>query len=107
MLATYEPGDHVLVHDYHLMLVPGLLRVADPSMRIGWVLHVPWPHDLHWRKLPARTQLLESLLAADLLSFQVGSVVHVHTNFETHSLCCFMLGRCIYQMFFIDCSDFN
>jgi hypothetical protein len=71
VLATYVPGDQVLVHDYHLMLVPGLLRAAEPSMRIGWFLHVPWPQELLWRRLPARKQLLESLLCADLLGFQV------------------------------------
>lgn len=71
VLATYAPGDQVLVHDYHLMLVPGLLRAAEPSMRIGWFGHVPWPHELLWRRLPARKQLLESLLCADLLGFQV------------------------------------
>ena len=41
VLDAYQPGDVVFVHDYHLMLVPQLLRAAvGPSMRIGWFLHV-------------------------------------------------------------------
>ena len=41
VLEAYQPGDVVFVHDYHLMLVPQLLRAAvGPSMRIGWFLHV-------------------------------------------------------------------
>lgn len=69
VLRTYKPGDVVFVHDYHLMLVPQMLRTAEPSMRIGWFLHVPFPPEQLWRALPERRQLLEGLLAADLLGF--------------------------------------
>ena len=43
VLQAYQPGDTVFVHDYHLMLVPKLLRAADASMRIGWFCHIPFP----------------------------------------------------------------
>ena len=31
------------MHDYHLMLLPGLLRARQPRLRIGWFLHTPFP----------------------------------------------------------------
>jgi trehalose 6-phosphate synthase/phosphatase len=43
VLPTYVPGDLVVVSDYHLMLVPQLLRAVEPSMRIAWFNHVPFP----------------------------------------------------------------
>ena len=70
VIEAYQPGDVVFLHDYHLMLVPQLLRAAvGPSMRIGWFCHVPFPPEPLWRRIPARRQLLEGLLAADLLAF--------------------------------------
>lgn len=36
---------YVWVHDYHLMLVPLLLRRRKPHLKIGWFLHTPWPSE--------------------------------------------------------------
>eukprot|EP00617_Octactis_speculum_P023524 CAMPEP_0185755238 /NCGR_PEP_ID=MMETSP1174-20130828/13769_1 /TAXON_ID=35687 /ORGANISM="Dictyocha speculum, Strain CCMP1381" /LENGTH=989 /DNA_ID=CAMNT_0028433727 /DNA_START=199 /DNA_END=3168 /DNA_ORIENTATION=+ len=69
VLKTYRSGDVVFIHDYHLMLVPQILRAAEPSMRIGWFLHVPFPVESLWRTLPVRRQLLEGVLAADVVGF--------------------------------------
>ena len=68
-LRCYRPGDSVFVHDYHLMLVPALLRAAEPGMRVGWFCHVPFPPEPLWRRLPSRRQLLEAVLAADTIGF--------------------------------------
>jgi hypothetical protein len=39
-----HPHDVVWIHDYHLMLVPGMLReVVQPSLRIIFYLHIPFP----------------------------------------------------------------
>lgn len=48
----------IWVHDYHLMLVPRLLREARPSLKIGWFLHTPWPTAEVFRMLPFRTEIL-------------------------------------------------
>lgn len=58
------------VHDYHLMLVPRLLRAARPSARIGFFLHIPFPPEELFAWLPWRRQLLEGLLGADVVGFQ-------------------------------------
>lgn len=61
----------VLVQDYHLFLVPGYLRRKRPGARILHFTHVPWPGPDAWRPLVGsiRTEILESLLAADIVGF--------------------------------------
>ncbi len=68
--ARWRPGDLVWVHDYHLLLVPALLRARLPTARIGLFLHVPFPASDVFRVLPRRADLLRGMLGADLLGFQ-------------------------------------
>jgi trehalose 6-phosphate synthase/phosphatase len=67
--AQYRPGDLVWIHDYQLLLLPALLRRRMPDARIGFFLHIPFPSEELFRTLPARRQLLEGLLGADLVGF--------------------------------------
>lgn len=64
-------GDLIWVHDYHLMLLPQLLRKALPGGTIGFFLHVPFPSYEIFRLLPNRAQILEGLLGADLIGFHI------------------------------------
>ena len=57
------------VHDYHLMLLPGLLRARHRDAPIGFFLHTPFASSELWRRLPWRAQLIEGLLGADVVSF--------------------------------------
>jgi trehalose 6-phosphate synthase len=57
------------VHDYHLMLVPQLLRERRPDQPIGFFLHVPWPPPDIFARLPWRQDVLFGLLGADVVSF--------------------------------------
>ncbi|KAL4106097.1 hypothetical protein PRIC1_004151 [Phytophthora ramorum] len=66
----YNEGDSVWVHDYHLMLLPSLLRQRIPLCRIGWFLHTPFPASDVYCRLPVRSQLLTGVLQADLIGFQ-------------------------------------
>lgn len=59
----------VWVHDYHLMLVPQLLRAQAPAGPIGFFLHVPWPSPDIFVRLPWRRDVLLGLLGADVVSF--------------------------------------
>ncbi|HEX6240189.1 MAG TPA: bifunctional alpha,alpha-trehalose-phosphate synthase (UDP-forming)/trehalose-phosphatase, partial [Polyangiales bacterium] len=68
--------DTVWVHDYQLMLLPGLLRQRVPGVRIGFFLHVPWPASDVFRILPAREEILASLLGADLIGFHAEAYRH-------------------------------
>jgi trehalose 6-phosphate synthase/phosphatase len=70
VVEHYQPGDLVWVHDYHLMLLPQMLRAALPDAAIGFFLHIPFPSAEIFPILPRREELLEGLLGADLLAFQ-------------------------------------
>lgn len=70
---TWREGDLVWVHDYHLMLLPGMLRARLPTARIGYFLHVPFPSSEIVRMLPRRRELLQGLLGADLIGFHASS----------------------------------
>ncbi|HEX3702144.1 MAG TPA: bifunctional alpha,alpha-trehalose-phosphate synthase (UDP-forming)/trehalose-phosphatase [Vicinamibacterales bacterium] len=71
----YQPGDLIWVHDYQLLLVPGLLRQRLPDARIGFFLHIPFPAGEVFRILPWRRDILEGLLGADLIGFHTYSYV--------------------------------
>jgi len=64
-------GATVWIHDYHLQLVPKMLRALRPDLRIGFFLHIPFPPQELFLQLPWRRQILEGLLGADLVGFQV------------------------------------
>jgi trehalose 6-phosphate synthase/phosphatase len=71
----YRPGDTIWVHDYQLMLVPGLLRQRLPDARIGYFHHIPFPSSEIFSTLPQRHELLKGLLGADLIGFHTVSYV--------------------------------
>ena len=56
------------VQDYHLMLVPQLLKQAG-AQDVRFFMHIPWPAPELFSRLPWRKELLRGLLGADLLSF--------------------------------------
>lgn len=61
----------VWVQDYQLQLVPQMLRELRPDLRIGFFLHIPFPPAELFQQLPWRRQILEGLLGADLVGFQM------------------------------------
>ncbi len=70
LLKEIREDDIIWVHDYHLMLLPAMLRerVSNP---IGFFLHIPFPSYEMYRMLhkESRAELLEGLLGADLIGF--------------------------------------
>ena len=60
----------VWVHDYHLQLVPAMLRRHRPDVRIGFFLHIPFPPEELFARLPWRREVLEGILGADVIGFQ-------------------------------------
>ncbi|KAA8647395.1 hypothetical protein EYZ11_001630 [Aspergillus tanneri] len=70
-IAVYwRPGDSIWVHDYHLLLLPSLLRDMLPEAEIGFFLHTSFPSSEVFRCLNTRSALLDGLLGADLVAFQ-------------------------------------
>ena len=68
-----EPNDLVWVHDYHLFPLAQKLREAGVTQPIGLFLHIPFPHFEVLRVLPVYGELLQSMLAYDVLGFQTDS----------------------------------
>src|SRR5262249_45136587 len=68
--ATAAPGDLVWIHDFHLCLVPRLLRMAGLPARVGVFWHVPFPPPSVFGILRWRQDLLAGLLGADMIGFQ-------------------------------------
>ena len=66
-----SPGARVLVQDYHLALVPRLLRERRPDLRIGHFTHTPWAPPEYFALLPddVARDLLTGMLGADSLGF--------------------------------------
>ncbi|KAF7320108.1 Alpha,alpha-trehalose-phosphate synthase [Mycena kentingensis (nom. inval.)] len=74
--ANYQDGDIIWINDYHLMLLPAMLR-ASPRIPdhapIGFFMHVAFPSSEIFRCLSVRRQLLSGMLAADLVGFQTAN----------------------------------
>lgn len=69
IIQYVNPDDTIWIHDYHLMLLPALLKKAQPDLRIGFFLHIPFPSFEIFRIIPNREEILEGLLGADLIGF--------------------------------------
>jgi trehalose 6-phosphate synthase len=60
-----------MIHDYHLYLVPGLLRQRFPDAPIQHFTHIAWPSPDAWRQLPSaiREAILVNMLGSDVVGF--------------------------------------
>ena len=74
----------VMIQDYHLYLVGGMLRQAKPNALLFHFVHIPWCSPDYFRILPGdiRQSILESLLANDIVGF------HSHRYVRNFILCC-------------------
>jgi trehalose 6-phosphate synthase/phosphatase len=80
VLVSLE-DDFVWIHDYHLLVLPSLIRKRFHRVRCGIFLHSPFPSSEIFRTFPRREEILRSLLNADLIGF--------HTfDYARHFLSC-------------------
>ncbi len=61
--------DKIWIHDYHLLLLPQMIKERFPEVTIGFFLHIPFPSYELFRILPWRTEIINGMLGADLLGF--------------------------------------
>ena len=72
ILEEIGSGDAiVLVQDYHLALVPELLKIARPDICVGIFWHIPWPNPEAFRICPWRAEILKGMLGADMIGFHL------------------------------------
>lgn len=69
VLDFIKDDDVIWVHDYHLQLLPKMIKDARPDIMIGFFLHIPFPSFEIFRGLPWRKELIEGILGADLIGF--------------------------------------
>jgi len=69
VLQVTQPGDTIWIHDYQLLLLPGMIRAALPNVTIGFFQHIPFPSYELFRLIPWRNELLHGMLGADLVGF--------------------------------------
>ena len=79
VLQVINEDDALWIHDYHLQLLPGMIKQMSPNIPIGYFLHIPFPSYEILRTLPWRDEIVNGLLGADLIGF--------HTyDYERHFL---------------------
>lgn len=76
VVENYKRGDVIWVHDYHLCLVPQMIRQKLPDAQIGFFLHTAFPSSEVFRCLAARKELLDGMLGANLVAFQTHEYAH-------------------------------
>jgi trehalose 6-phosphate synthase/phosphatase len=69
VIDVAEPGDIIWIHDYQLLLLPGLIRSVLPDITIGFFQHIPFPSYELFRLIPWRLEILEGVLGADLIGY--------------------------------------
>jgi trehalose 6-phosphate synthase/phosphatase len=69
ILQNIDDEDILWIHDFHLMLVPQLVKQKKPNLSIGLFIHIPFPSFEIFRMLPWRVEVLEGMLGADLIGF--------------------------------------
>ncbi|KAI0460743.1 Trehalose-6-P synthase/phosphatase complex synthase subunit [Komagataella kurtzmanii] len=74
IVGKIADNDLVWIHDYHLMLLPQMLRrqideQGLKNVRLGFFLHTPFPSSEIYRILPVRKEILEGVLSCDLIGF--------------------------------------
>ncbi|KAL2484548.1 hypothetical protein Adt_29304 [Abeliophyllum distichum] len=79
-IVNFE-NDFIWVHDYHLLVLPTMLRKRYNRVKLGFFLHSPFPSSEIYRTLPVRDEILRGLLNCDLIGF--------HTfDYARHFLSC-------------------
>lgn len=75
ILKVCEENTTIWIHDFHLFLLPALLRKKRPDLKIGFFLHIPFPSSEIYKLLPVREELLQGILGSDLVGFQTHDYV--------------------------------
>ena len=78
--SIYREGDIIWVQDYHLMLLPKMIRKRFGNAKIGYFLHIPFPSFEVFRLFPWRREILEGLMGSDLIGFHTYDYVSHFLN---------------------------
>ncbi len=99
ILDVARTGDRIWIHDYHLMLVPDMVKKELPDSSIGFFLHIPFPSSEIFRLIPWCREIIEGLAGADLIGFHTFDYVRHFAESvrrilgHEHSLGSFIIGE--------------
>jgi trehalose 6-phosphate synthase len=79
-------GATIWIHDYHLELVPAMIRRQRDAVRIGFFLHIPFPSEDLVLRIPWRNELTLGMLGADVVGFQTTAGAENFRNVVTRLL---------------------
>ena len=87
VLDVMQEGDVLWIHDYHLLLLPAMIRKKFPKASIGFFLHIPFPAYEVYRLIPSqwRSEILQGMLGSDVVGF------HTHEYAQYFERCCLRL----------------
>ncbi|KAI8137526.1 glycosyltransferase family 20-domain-containing protein [Fennellomyces sp. T-0311] len=88
IIDHYRPGDIIWIHDYHLLLVPEMVRKAIPDATIGVFFHATFPSSEIFRCLTTRNEILQGVLGANLIGFQTFAYARHFISSSTRVLGC-------------------
>ncbi|MBI2315004.1 trehalose-6-phosphate synthase [Candidatus Daviesbacteria bacterium] len=71
----------ILIQDFHLALVPRMVKAQRPGAVIGLFWHIPWPNPESFSICPWKKEILDGMLGADLIGFH--TQLHCNNFIET------------------------
>ena len=86
ILNVFQSGDVIWILDYHLMLLPGLLRRKLQTTPIGFYFRTTFPSSEMFRCLPQAKELMSGVLGANLIGFQIYAFARHFTSCSTRIL---------------------
>jgi alpha,alpha-trehalose-phosphate synthase [UDP-forming] len=88
ILDVATPDCIVFLQDYHLCLVAKYLKEEMPNLTIVLFWHIPWPNPEIFRICPWKEEILEGLLANDIVGFHLKYHADNFTETVDHELEC-------------------
>lgn len=70
LLRFHKPDTMFWVQDYHFLALGAEMRALDVKSPLGFFLHTPWPSRSVIDSVPHHRELVEAMLAYDLIGFQ-------------------------------------
>ena len=83
ILAEIKNQDRpiILIQDFHLSLVPRMIKAQRQGAVIGIFWHIPWPNPEAFSICPWKKEILDGMLGADLVGFH--TQLHCNNFIET------------------------
>ena len=66
-----EESPLVLVQDYHLALLPALIKEKRPDAKVAIFWHIPWPNPEAYGICPWHQEILQGMLGSDIIGFHI------------------------------------